>query len=76
MFLLGVTFKEFIQKGNVIFGIVLAIIGVACWLLATSIAKAVRKNEVIKPEDSVLVGCRIAGLVCILLGMVLIALPL
>ena len=28
MFILGVTFKEFIQKGNVIFGIVCAIIGI------------------------------------------------
>jgi len=76
MFILGVTFKEFIQKGNVIFGIVCAIIGIAVWILSTNIAKVVRKNDVVQPNDSVLVGCRVVGLVMILVGMVLIAIPL
>lgn len=76
MLLLGITFKEFIQKGNVIVGIALAIIGVACWLLATNIAKAVRGTTQIQPNDTVLLGCKVTGLVSLLVGMVLIALPL
>ena len=76
MFILGVTFREFIQKTNVIIGIAFAILGVACWLLALNIAKSVRKTEQIKPNDAILIGFKVAGLVGILLGMVLIALPL
>ena len=76
MFILGVTFKEFIQKGNVITGIIFAILGVATWLLAINVAKFVRKNDNIKPNDTALVGCKVAGLVMLLIGMVLIAIPL
>ncbi len=76
MFILGVTFSEFIQKTNVIVGIILAILGVASWLLATSIAKTIRKTEQVKSNDAILVGFKVAGLIGILLGMVLIALPL
>ena len=75
MSILGITFKEFIQKGNVIFGIVLAIVGVACWLLARHITEAVRKTNQIKPNDTLLIGLKVAGLVTLLVGMVLIAIP-
>lgn len=76
MMLLGVTFKEFIQKTNVIGGIILAIIGVAIWLLAKNIAQVVRKGEPVKPNDAVLIGWKVAGLVALLIGMVLIAIPM
>lgn len=76
MFILGITFKEFIQKGNVILGLVLAVLGLACILLARSITIAVRHDKTIKSNDSVFVGCTISGLVVLLLGMILIALPL
>ena len=76
MFILGVTFKEFIQKGNVIVGIILAILGVAMWLLAMNVAKSVRRAETVKSNDTVLVGCKVAGLIMLLLGMILIAIPL
>lgn len=76
MFILGITFKEFIQKGNVIFGIVLAILGVAFWLLAKNITQAVRKTDQIKPNDTVLIAWKVVGLVGVLVGMVLMALPL
>ena len=76
MLLLGISFSEFMQKGNVIIGIICAILGVATWLLAMNIAKAVRKNEPVKSNDTILVGCKVAGLVALLVGMVLIALPL
>lgn len=76
MLILGVTFSEFIQKTNVIVGIIFAILGVACWLLAMNITKYIRKNNEIKPNDTVLIGFKVAGLVSILIGMVLIAIPL
>ena len=76
MRLLGITFNEFIQKGNVIVGIILAILGVATWLLAVNMTRAVRKTNSIKQNDTVLVTCRVIGLVALLIGMVLIALPL
>ena len=76
MFVLGITFKEFIQKGNVIFGLALAIIGVATWLLAKSIATAVRKTDQIKHNDQVLIGCKVVGLIVLLIGMILIAIPM
>ncbi len=76
MFILGVSFTEFIQKTNVIIGIILAIIGIACWLLAETIAKTVRKTDQIKSNDSIAVGFKVCGLVILLIGMVLIALPL
>jgi len=76
MFILGVTFSEFIQKTNVIVGIICAILGVAGWLLATSITSTIRKGNQVKSNDTILIGCKVAGLVLILVGMVLIALPL
>lgn len=76
MFILGITFKEFIQKGNVICGIILAILGVACWLLSKNIAQAVRKTDVVKPNDTVFIACKVVGLIGLLIGMVLLALPL
>lgn len=76
MFILGVTFKEFIQKGNVMIGVILAILGVACWLLAKNIAQVVRKGETVKPNDNVLIAWKVVGLVGVLIGMVIIALPL
>ena len=75
MFILGITFKEFIAKGNVIAGIICAIVGVAIWLLAINVTKSVRKTEVVKHDDTVLIGCKVAGLVMLLIGMVLIAIP-
>ena len=76
MKLLGITFNEFIRKGNVIVGIILAILGVATWLLAVNITKAVRQTTSVKQNDVVLVTCRVVALVVLLIGMVLIALPL
>jgi len=76
MNILGITFKEFIQKGNVIIGILLSIFGVACWLLSKNIAQTVRKTKQIKPNDAVLIGCKVLGLVALLVGMVLIAIPM
>ena len=76
MLILGVTFKEFIQRGNVILGIIIAIVGVACWLVAKNLAQAVRKTTDVKPNDTVLIGCKVFGLVLVLVGMILLALPM
>lgn len=76
MLILGVTFKEFIQRGNVIVGIILAIIGLGCWLIARSVAQAVRKTNDVKPGDSIIIGFKVFGLVLLLVGMVLLALPM
>ena len=75
MLILGITFKEFIKKGNVMVGVGLAIIGLACWLLAMNITQAVRKTKQIKPNDTLLIGLRVTSLVILLLGMVAIAIP-
>lgn len=76
MNILGVTFKEFIQKGNVIVGLILAILGVGAWLIARNVAVVVRKSNDIKPNDAVLIGCKVVGLIMLLVGMVLIAIPM
>lgn len=76
MFILGIAFKDFIQKGNVIIGLILAVLGLACVLLAKSIAINVRHTKDIKSNDAVFMTCSIIGLTVLLLGMVLIALPL
>lgn len=73
--ILGVTFKEFIQKGNVIVGIILAIVGVGCWILAPHVTNAVRKNQNVKTNDTLLIGLKVAALVSLLIGMILIAIP-
>lgn len=75
MFILGITFKEFITKGNVIAGLISSIVGVAIWLLAVNVTKSVRKSDMIKQDDTVLIACKVAGLVMLLIGMVLIAIP-
>ena len=75
MNILGITFKEFIQKGNVIIGIILAILGVSCWLLARNITVVIRKNQSIKPNDAILIGLKVVALVSLLIGMILIAIP-
>lgn len=75
MFILGIVFKEFVQKGNVIVGLILSILGLACVLLAKSITVNVRHTKAIKSNDTVFMSCSIIGLTVLLLGMVLIALP-
>jgi len=75
MLILGITFKEFIKNVNVMAGIVLAIVGLAFCLMAMNITQAVRKTKQIKPNDTLLIGLKVASLVILLLGMVLIAIP-
>lgn len=75
MFILGVTFTDFIQRTNVIVGLALAIVGLAIFLLANKFACVVRKTKDVKANDSVLVGTKVFGLVMLMVGMILIAIP-
>lgn len=73
--LLAVKFSEFIVKVNVIVGIILACIGIACILLSKRVTMIVDKTDAVQKTSKVYVGVRVAGVIAILLGMILIALP-
>lgn len=73
--LLGVTFSEFIVKINVIIGMVLCAFGVASFVLAKRVAQAVDKTEVAYKSSKSYITTKIVGLVLVLVGMILIALP-
>ena len=74
--LLGVTFGQFISKVNVIIGIVACALGVASFILAKRVAQAVDKTETVYKSSKSYITTKIVGLVLVLLGMILIALPL
>lgn len=74
--LIGVVLSEFLQKINVIIGIVLAIFGVASFVMAKRITQSVRKTSNVKKNDNVYITANVVGIILILLGMILIALPL
>lgn len=73
--LLAVKFTDFIVRFNVIVGIICAAIGLACILLARRVTQAVDKTDSITTSSKTYVACKIAGLILILIGMILIALP-
>lgn len=75
MCILGVTFVDFIQRTNVIIGLALAMLGLAIYLLANKLACVVRKSKSIKPSDSIVVGTKVFGLVMLMVGMILVAIP-
>ena len=74
--LLAVKFSEFIVKVNVIVGMICAGLGVACLIIARRFAQAVDKTDTVTKSSKAYIGAKIVGLVLILLGMILIALPL
>jgi len=73
--LLAVKFSEFIVKVNVILGIVLACIGIACIMLSRRVTMVVDKTDAVERTSKVYVGVRVAGVILILVGMIFIALP-
>lgn len=73
--LLGVTFSDFITKVNVIIGIAVCAFGVACFILAKRVAQAVDKTDTVYKSSKSYITTKIAGLVLVLIGMILIALP-
>lgn len=74
--LLAVKFSEFIVKANVIIGIICACLGVASLIVARRFAQAVDKSETVTKSSKAYIGARVFGLVMILVGMILIALPI
>ena len=74
--LLAVKFSEFIVKANVIIGIIIAALGIAAFLIASKLTIFIDKTETLNKSSKVYMACKIAGLIGILLGMILIALPL
>lgn len=65
-------FGKVISDPMYILAIILASIGVACALLAKRMTKFIRKTEDVQPSDKILVGMKLAGLVLILAGFVLL----
>ena len=74
--LLAVKFSEFITKANVIIGIIVAALGIASMIIASRLSVVIDKSEKVNKSSKSYIACKVAGLVCILLGMILIALPL
>lgn len=74
--LLAVKFSEFITKFNVILGIIIAAIGIASIIIAGRLAQVIDKSESVNKSSKSYIICKVVGLVCILLGMILIALPI
>lgn len=68
--MLLVSFTEMILNPIVICAIILAAFGIAVSLLASKITKVVRKTTEVNPEDKLLLGLKIAGLLLIVLGFV------
>lgn len=55
-----------------IVAIVFAIFGVAFAVIAKSLTKAIRKTDEIKDNDSIYIGSKIAGLVCLFVAIMII----
>lgn len=70
--MLLVSFESFISNPLSILAIVCVAFGITALLLAGKIARVVRKTETIDKQDKLFVGIKIAGVVLILLGFVLL----
>ena len=66
---------EFLLRYNVLAGIVVATIGTAICMMAKRIAMAKKGQVEIDKNDSTYASIRILGIVLIVAGMILIALP-
>ena len=69
--LLAMSVLDYICQTNVIIGLSLVIIGVVVAMLATRIARVVRKTNEISTNDSVVLAMRILGFVFILAGCII-----
>lgn len=73
--LLAVKFSEFITKFNVILGIIIAAVGIASIIVSPRLSQVIDKSDKVNKASKSYIACKVVGLVCILLGMILIALP-
>jgi len=69
---LATSLLERLTMTNVILGILLAIVGLSFSLLATRIARMVRKTSLVDPNDRVIIIMKSFGLVLILLALIII----
>jgi drug/metabolite transporter (DMT)-like permease len=73
MYMLGRTLAQFLGEPLVIVGLAFVILGVALVVLSTRITRAVRHSNEIKSDDKVNMALKLAGLLCILVGLILIS---
>ncbi len=71
MNLLSIDFSRFTQP-NVLVGILLAVIGLACAILAKRVAKAIRKTDKVEEGDKYVLAFKIVGLILMLVALVVI----
>ena len=55
-------------------GIILAALGLAVIFLSKKIARAIRKNKDIAPNDNVYLICKVAGLIMVVVSLILMIL--
>ena len=67
-----IGFGEALKSPLIIVAMICGAFGIACVMLAKRVAIAVTKNPDVKPDDKTYVGMRIAGLVLIMIGFVLL----
>ena len=67
---------EFILRYTVIFGIILAIAGVALCLMAKAITLSVRKKSEMDKNDKLFATLMFVGIALILVGMIVMVLPI
>ena len=67
-----ISLGEALKSPFIIVAMISAAFGIACVMLARKVAITVTKNPDVKPDDKTYVGMRIAGLVLIMIGFVLL----
>lgn len=71
--MLGRTLVQFLSEPLVIVGLVLVVLGIALVALSTRITRAVRHSNEIKSDDKVNMALKLAGLLLILAGLIIIS---
>lgn len=74
--ILGVTPLEFLLRYTVITGIIIAIVGTAILFMAKHITRAKRGTDEVDKNDKLYITLLIVGLMFVLIGMIIIALPI
>jgi|AntRauTorckE6833_2_1112554.scaffolds.fasta_scaffold271868_1 hypothetical protein len=70
--LLNTTLIERLTMSNVILGIALAVVGLWFSLIATRVARMIRKTSDVDPNDRIIVGFKSLGLILILIALIVI----
>ncbi len=71
--MLGRTLVQFLSEPLVIVGLVLVVLGIALVALSARITRAVRHSNEIKSDDKVNMALKLAGLLLILAGLIIIS---